>query len=132
MRISKCTSPDLGPRWRSAGTSVILGLLLLAGTAQKIAAAQLDQEREPEPVVSLSAGTISEILRREPGLLLEVKRLFVRKAYEQGRLLDPADLTDDAVFQLLRDDNNARVLATAEIERREYIRSKPTREEMEK
>ena len=132
MRISKCTSPDLGPRWRSAGISVILGLLLLAGTAQKIAAAQLDQEREPEPVVSLSAGTISEILRREPGLLLEVKRLFVRKAYEQGRLLDPADLTDDAVFQLLRDDNNARVLATAEIERREYIRSKPTREEMEK
>jgi protein involved in polysaccharide export with SLBB domain len=110
----------------------MLGLLLLVGITQKIAMAQIDQGREPEPVVSLSAGAITEILRQELGLLLEVKRLFVRKAYEQGRMLDPADLTDEAVFQLLREDNNARVLATAEIEKREYIRSKPTREEMEK
>ena len=76
--------------------------------------------------------TITNILRHEPGLLLEVKRLLVRKAYEQGRLLDPADLTDDALFQLLQEDNNARVLATQEIEKREYVRPKPTREEMEK
>lgn len=133
MRISKYTTPDDSPRWRlSAGTFVVLGVLLLAGVAPKIVTAQVGQEREPEPVVSLSARAITEILREEPGLLLEVKRLFVRKAYEQGRLLDPADLTDEAVFQLLREDNNARVLATAEIEKREYIRSKPTREEMEK
>src|SRR5208282_1435753 len=78
----------------------------------------------------LSAAAIIEILRREPGLLLEVKRLLVRKAYEQGRLLDPADLTDDALFELLREDNNVRVLATQEIESREYVRPKPTRQEM--
>jgi protein involved in polysaccharide export with SLBB domain len=88
--------------------------------------------QDPEPLVSLSAATIIDILRREPGLLLEVKRLLVRKAYEQGRLLDPADVADDALFQLLRDDNNVRVLATHEIERREYVRPKPTRQEMEK
>jgi protein involved in polysaccharide export with SLBB domain len=35
-------------------------------------------------------------------------------------------------FQLLRDDNNARVLATQEIEQREYVRAKPTRQELEK
>ncbi len=42
-----------------------------------------------EAVVSLSAATLSEILRREPGLLLEVKRLLVRQAYEQGRSARP-------------------------------------------
>jgi len=83
-------------------------------------------------MVSLSAATITQILRREPGLLLEVKKLLVRKAYEQGRLLDPADLTDDALCQLLREDENVRALATAEIEAREYVRAKPTRQEMEK
>jgi protein involved in polysaccharide export with SLBB domain len=88
--------------------------------------------QDPEPLVSLSAATITEILRQEPGLLLAVKRSLVRKAFEQGRLLDPADVTDDALFELLREDNNVRVLATQEIERREYVRAKPTRREMEK
>src|SRR5712691_9508373 len=85
-----------------------------------------------DDLVSLSAEKIISLLREETGLLLEVKRLLVRKAYEQGRLLDPADLTDDALFQLLREDDNIRVLATLEIERREYVRPKPTRQEMAK
>lgn len=85
-----------------------------------------------EPAVSLSPGTIIQILRREPGLLLEVKKLLVTEAYEQGRLLDPAELTDDALFQLVREDENVRVLATQEIEAREYVRAKPTRQEMAK
>jgi protein involved in polysaccharide export with SLBB domain len=64
--------------------------------------------------------------------LLEVKRVLVRQAYGQGRLLDPTDLTDDALFELLREDDNVRILATEEIEKREYIRAKPTRVEMQK
>ena len=87
---------------------------------------------ESATTISLSATTITEILRREPGLLLEVKRLLVRKAYEQGRILDASDLTDEGLFQLLREDENIRILATGEIERREYVRAKPTREEMGK
>ena len=87
-------------------------------------------EQEAEDMVALSADKIITILRQESGLLLQVKRVLVRKAYEQGRILDPADLTDDAVFQLLREDQNIRVLATHEIEDRQYIRAKPTREEL--
>ncbi len=116
-------------RWKPGAILLIIVfsimLLPFAGAGQETAV-------PAEPVVSLSAGTIAEILRREPGLLLEVKRLLVRKAYEQGRLLDPTDLTDEALFQLLREDDNIRVLATSEIERREYVRPKPTRQEMEK
>jgi len=83
-------------------------------------------------LVSLSADKIISILREEPGLLLAVKKTLVRRAYEQGRILDPADLTDDALYTLLRDDNSVRVVATREIEDRYYIRPKPTREELER
>ena len=130
MQTPKYISPHIFPR-RRWPAAVTVGVLLLAAGQQRTFA-QVEHDRDPEAMVSLSAAAITEILRREPGLLLEVKRLLVRKAYEQGRLLDPADLTDDALFQLLREDDNIRVLATLEIERREYVRPKPTRQEMAK
>jgi protein involved in polysaccharide export with SLBB domain len=87
-------------------------------------------EQEAEQMVSLSADQIVSILEEETGLLLQVKKALVRKAFEQGRILDPNDLTDDALFRLLREDENVRVIATREIEDRRYIRAKPTREEL--
>lgn len=87
-------------------------------------------ERDAEQRVSLSADKILQLLQQEPGLLLQIKKALVRKAYEQGRLLDPADLTDDALFRLLREDDNVRILATQEIEDRAYIRPKPSKEEV--
>ncbi|MGB7600552.1 MAG: SLBB domain-containing protein [Candidatus Sulfotelmatobacter sp.] len=134
-------------RWQRL-CAVVLGVLLLASAGQEKVWAQQDRNgedaarktgphddlngEEMEPKISLAAATISNILRREPGLMLAVKRLLVRQAYERGQLLDPADLTDDALYQLLIVDDNARILATQEIEKREYVRAKPTREEMEK
>jgi protein involved in polysaccharide export with SLBB domain len=87
-------------------------------------------EQEANRLVSLSADKIIDLLMKEPGLSLECKKLLVRTAYEQGRLLDPDDLTDDAVFSLVRDDVNTRILFTQIIEDRYYIRAKPTKEEL--
>jgi protein involved in polysaccharide export with SLBB domain len=87
-------------------------------------------EQEAEQMVSLSADKITQILQNEAGLLLQVKKAIVRKAFEQGRVLDPNDLTDDALFRLIRDDQNVRVIATQEIESRSYIKAMPTREEL--
>jgi protein involved in polysaccharide export with SLBB domain len=87
-------------------------------------------EHEAEQMVSLSADRILIILRDEPGLLLQIKKALVRKAFEQGRILDPNDLTDDALFTLIRQDDNIRVIATHEIVDRAYIKAKPTREEL--
>ena len=87
-------------------------------------------EEEAEQMVSLSAEDITGILEKEPGLLLEVKKMLVRKAYEQGRILDPQDLTDEALYRVIEQDENVRVLITQEIEDREYIRVKPTKEEL--
>src|SRR4051812_11010739 len=67
-----------------------------------------DAQQEAEQKVSLSADKLIGILRQEPGLLLQVKRMLVQKAYEQGRILESSDLTDDAVFRLLREDEVVR------------------------
>jgi len=106
-------------------------------TDRKRAIQQSDSraEQEADRLVSLSSDKIISILIQEPGLLLEVKKLLVRKAYEQGRLVDPQDLDDDAVYQLVRDDRHVRSLITHEIEDRYYVRAKPgsgERNEMER
>jgi protein involved in polysaccharide export with SLBB domain len=119
---------------------VVLAAMILASL---VGAAQSDgirsqavpktaAEMEADEKVSLSAEKVIAILQSEPGLLLQVKKLLVRKAYEQGRILESSDLTDLALFQLLREDENIRVLATREIENRYYVRAKPTREEVER
>lgn len=87
-------------------------------------------EQEADRLVSLSPDKIIDLLMKEPGLSLECKKLLVRTAYAQGRLLDPSDLTDDAVYRLVREDINTRILFTHVIEDRYYIRAKPTKEEL--
>ncbi|MBZ5570409.1 MAG: SLBB domain-containing protein [Acidobacteriia bacterium] len=89
-------------------------------------------QQEADRLVSLSADRIISLLVDEPGLFLECKKLLVRTAYKQGRLLDPEDLTDDSVFRQVREDENVRVLFTREIEDRLYVRAKPTREELDR
>jgi protein involved in polysaccharide export with SLBB domain len=130
--------------WKAyrAGVVVLLAALgVLPSAAQN--AAQWDRtraidsansraEKAADELVSLSADKIISLLRAEPGLLLQVKKALVRKAYEQGRLLDPEDLTDDALFRLIREDVSVRILMTQQIEDRYYIRAKPTREELER
>lgn len=93
---------------------------------------QSSAQQEADRLVSLSADKIIDLLTKEPGLSLECKKLLVRTAYAQGRLLDPSDLTDDAVFRLVREDVNTRVLFTQVIEDRFYIRAKPTKEELQR
>lgn len=100
------------------------------GRSTAIDQANSRAEQEAEQMVALSADTITRILQNEAGLLLQVKKALVRKAFEQGRVLDPNDLTDDALFRLIREDQKVRVVVTQEIEDRSYIRAKPTREEL--
>lgn len=124
------------------GTTAVLISLLSFATA--VASAQdspvygrtraLDEsrsqaEQQSEQTVSLSADKLVLLLQKETGLLLEVKKLLVRKAFEQGRILEPRDLTDDALFRLVREDEDIRVLATQELLKRGYIRALPTAEE---
>ncbi len=90
--------------------------------AQEKAESSADQAAEE--LVSLSSDTIVSVLRKDPAFLLRVKRQLVKKAYEQGRLLDARDLEDDALFRLIQEDQSVRVLITREIEQRYFTRSK--------
>ena len=45
-------------------------------------------QHEAEQMVSLSTEKIIKILQEEPALLLEVKKLLVRKAFEEGRVIE--------------------------------------------
>ncbi len=122
--------------WRAPSlqtTLLILAILLIGMVAHaggQATGLKSRAEEEAEAKVSLSAERIIALLNQEPGLLLQVKRMLVRKAYEQGRILDSSDLTDDALFRLLHEDDGIRILATREIEARNYIRARPTREEL--
>src|SRR5215472_16256162 len=87
-------------------------------------------EREAERLVSLPPEKIILLLQQEPGLFLEVKKMLVRRAYAQGRVIEPKDLTDEAVFRMLASDEEARSLITQQIVDRGYVRAKPTREEL--
>ena len=102
-----------------------------AGRSKALDDANSRAEREAEQMVSLPAQKIIALLDNEPGLFLQVKKMLVRKAYQQGRLLDPQDLTDEALFRLIRKDETVRILITHEIEDRNYIRAKPTKAELE-
>ena len=109
---------------------LLAGISAFAQTTSPLEDRQSRAARAAMDQAALSADRIISILREEPGLLLQLKKTLIRKAYEQGRLLDPVDLTDAAIERLVRDDFNVRVLATQEIEARSYIRAKPTREEV--
>lgn len=89
-------------------------------------------QQEADSMVSLSADKIISLLTDEPGLLLECKKLLVRTAYKQGRVLNSDDLTDDAVYRQVREDESTRVLFTREIEDRQYVRVMPTRDELDR
>ena len=81
MQPAKCNRP-LG---RRLACSALFGFFLLVSVGQqKLWSKAQSHDDEAELKISLSAATISDILRREPGLLLEVKRVLVRKAYATG------------------------------------------------
>lgn len=81
------------------------------------------EERALVDQVTLSPEQIEAVLRSQPLVMLQVKKTLVRKAYEQGRLLDPATLTDAVVLNLVQEDTNVQVIATQEIERQLSARS---------
>jgi protein involved in polysaccharide export with SLBB domain len=71
--------------------------------------------------VAASADQILEVVNKEPGLMVELKRLLAQDAGVSGQILEEADLTDVAVAERLRSDLRARVLATRLLQRYGYL-----------
>ena len=68
-----------------------------------------------------SPDQLLEVLNREAGLMVEMKRLLAQDAGASGQILEEADLTDGAVAYRLRSDLRTRVLATRLLQRYGYL-----------
>ena len=71
--------------------------------------------------VAASADQILEVVNKEAGLMVELKRLLAQDAGASGQILEESDLTDSAVFERLQSDLRARVLATRLLQRYGYL-----------
>jgi polysaccharide export outer membrane protein len=71
--------------------------------------------------VAASADQILEVVNKEAGLMVELKRLLAQDAGVSGQILEESDLTDGAVAERLHSDLRARVLATRLLQRYGYL-----------
>ena len=97
---------------------------------QNYRALQQGRSATPDADVALSADVIVDLLRKEPALKLQIKRVLIQKALDQGRLLAEEDLGDTELFGLIRDQFTIRKIASDEIEKRHYLPLRPTDEEV--
>jgi protein involved in polysaccharide export with SLBB domain len=96
---------------------------------QDYRAAQQKRSATPDADAALTSDVVIELLQSQPALKLQIKRVLIQKALDQGRLLAEEDLGDGDLFQLVRDDLTIRKIASDEIEKRHYVYLRPTDEE---
>jgi polysaccharide export outer membrane protein len=80
-----------------------------------------DLGRDNQTHVAGSATQVEEALRKDPGLMVELKRLIAKEATDQGQIVIDADLTDDAVYLRIRTDIEFRSKATILLQRYGYL-----------
>jgi hypothetical protein len=71
--------------------------------------------------VAASAAQIEEVLRKEPGLMVELKRWVAKEATDRGQIVGDSDLTDQAIFDRLASDVEFRSVATRLLQRYGYL-----------
>ena len=77
--------------------------------------------RENLKHVAASATEIESILHKDPGLVVELKSWIAKRATEQGQIVTDDDLTDQAIFERLRNDIEFRAVATRLVQRYGYL-----------
>jgi protein involved in polysaccharide export with SLBB domain len=79
-------------------------------------------EKENLSRVAASPAQIKEVLIKDPGLLVELKRWIAKEASDNGQIVSDEDLTDNAVFDRLTTDVVFRSVATRLVQRYGYLR----------
>lgn len=64
---------------------------------------------------------IQEVLLKDSGLLVELKRLTIKEATDNGQIVEDSSLTDQAIFDRLEQDIKFRSLATRLLQRYGYL-----------
>jgi hypothetical protein len=71
--------------------------------------------------VAASAAQVGDLLRKDAGLLVELKRWVAKEATDRRQILDDAELTDQAIFERLNRDLEFRSVATRLLQRYGYL-----------
>jgi len=79
-------------------------------------------EKENLNFVAAAPALIKEVLIKDPGLLVELKRWIAKEASDNGQIVNEVDLTDTAVFDRLTTDVAFRSIATRLVQRYGYLR----------
>src|SRR5450755_305938 len=90
--------------------------------AEPIAASGLAEENLNR--VAASADQVGDALRKDPGLMVELKRWVAKEATDQSQILDDSDLADEAILERLTRDLEFRSVATRLLQRYGYLVSK--------
>ena len=93
-----------------------------AGTTTNPPLVQSDLTKENFDRVAASPAQIKEVLIRDAGLLVELKRWIAKEASDNGQIVSDEDLTDTAVFDRLTTDVGFRSAATRLVQRYGYLR----------
>ena len=80
-----------------------------------------DWDRDNLDLVSASAVQIREVLEKDPGLMMELKRLMAKQATDRGQIVSEQDLEDGAILDRLETDTHFRALATRLLQRYGYL-----------
>jgi protein involved in polysaccharide export with SLBB domain len=71
--------------------------------------------------VSASVAQIREVLTKDPGLMVELKRLWAKQATDKGQIVTEQDMVDLAILDRLENDPRFRALATRLLQRYGYL-----------
>ncbi len=80
-----------------------------------------DVGKENQSYVAASAVDIENVLRTNPGLMIQLKHWVAQEATQQGRLVGENDLTDMTIQERLREDTKFRAIATDLLQRYGYL-----------
>ena len=71
--------------------------------------------------LAAAASDIREVLLKDSGLLVELKRIAIKEATDNAQIVEDSSLTDDAIFSRLERDVRFRSLATRLVQRYGYL-----------
>jgi polysaccharide export outer membrane protein len=94
-----------------------------SGMSRKAEASELAEDNNAR--VAASSVQIREVLSVDTGLLVELKHWIAKEATDNGQLVEDRDLTDQAIFDRLDQDQLFRSVATRLLQRYGYLIPKP-------
>ncbi len=80
-----------------------------------------DLARENLNHLAASAAQVKEVLLKDAGLLVELKRLAIKEATDSGQIVEDSSLTDQAIFDRLERDIVFRSVATRLVQKYGYL-----------